>query len=85
MTAQSNLRRSDVGGCNCSRTHRSPAHHHVYGYERLPDDPRLSYEPFVAERGIALSDCDEADRVRAAAMEERPDLNWHVEWVLMRL
>ena len=56
----------------------------VYGYERDPECPELSSEPFVSRRWVNPSTPWRALEVHAKAVEERPDLNWHIEWRLAR-
>lgn len=52
----------------------------VYGYERDPSRPGYSFEPSITSRMVIPSEPDEAERVRDAASEERPDLAWVIEW-----
>lgn len=58
----------------------------VYGYERDPERPGYSIEPYVTRRYVSpVTSADAALAARALAESDRPELNWHIEWRLVEL
>lgn len=57
--------------------------YYIFGYERREDG--LPGDRAVAQRGLAISTDGEAQRVRADAERDRPDLIWEVEWRRVRV